>query len=644
MVTLSGEANIIHTIHDKPPLNVDAVIKAITTIQQETDKQSIYQEKGEVRINTESPVLLVVMSDLHIGNQATNHLELMKDLKRIQCTTNAFLSLNGDIADNLHVFRKGGAEEVLSAEMQGLLILELLSELDKAGKIVSIATGNHDFFVDNFYRSFGKVNAPMYYNWGDTDITVGKTQYRLAQFHEFTMGNSTMSHLLRELKVLEIRYPDADIVAGAHCFDDKTEILTPDGWKKYTEIEKGDMVMTYNKKKDQLEWNDINEKFVYKDFKELIHIDSNIASLAVTDKHGLVVGKVTNNKGKERIHWHYEDAKKVMDDKARRYFKMGSNYNQTLIELPTCWIRLMAWILAEGNILLRGEKIHTIRLAQSDLPKKGGTLELEKILGECGISYKKTKKYEANTTKHGTHRNYDAYTYSLHDSSGVYKKLESYMGKRKEMKSSLLGMNEEQSKAFIDSFIFTDGCKNSSAKYSYQISAKRMPHIDMLQAIACKCGYRSTISTNNKTGMNYITLNSRGMGIVYKYSWSKKPYKGNVWCVSVDNGTLMVRRNGKTVITQNTHRKAVEEVNINGKRRVLIETGSYKPKDAFQVGHGNARYGQFDYCGASILLFPDTKRMIPFYDLETGIEAVTGKLFLKQALIGVTSNLLKNGR
>lgn len=306
MLTLNNEATVIHQVQDRKPLDVDAVIKAITTIQAQADGQSIYKERGEVKINTESPVLLVTMSDLHVGNQATDHARILKDLKTIRDTPNTFVTFNGDLADNLFVFRKGGAEEGMTAEMQGLLVMEFMSELDRAGKIVSIATGNHDGFVDNFYRTFsGGVKAPLYYNWGDTRIQVGNQTYNLYQFHEITMGNSTMSHLLREVKALEMRSPDADIVLGGH-----------------------------------------------------------------------------------------------------------------------------------------------------------------------------------------------------------------------------------------------------------------------------------------------------------------------------------------------THRKAIEEVNVAGKRRILIEAGTYKINDAFQVGHGNARFGQFDYCGASVLLFPDTKRMIPFYDLETGVEAVTGRLFLKQALMKGVGNFL----
>lgn len=229
MVAQTSEASLIHTPHDRPPLDVDAVIKAITTIQEETNKQSIYTEKGEVKIKSPSPILLVVLGDLHIGNQATDHKKTLEIMKTIRDTPNTFAVFNGDLVDNLFVFRKGGAEEAMTAEMQGMIAMQFMSELDEMGKVISVATGNHDGFVDNFYRTFSRLKAPLYYNWGDTDISLGGLMYRLAQFHEFTMGNSTMSHTLRELKYLEMRSPNADIVIGNHTHRKVIEMVLING-------------------------------------------------------------------------------------------------------------------------------------------------------------------------------------------------------------------------------------------------------------------------------------------------------------------------------------------------------------------------------------------------------------------------------
>jgi len=73
-----------------------------------------------------------------------------------------------------------------------------------------------------------------------------------------------------------------------HCFDEETEILTQRGWLKYPDLSRNDNVLTLNKTSRLLEWNKINEIFVYDHFKELYKIDGINFDLLVTGGHGLV--------------------------------------------------------------------------------------------------------------------------------------------------------------------------------------------------------------------------------------------------------------------------------------------------------------------------------------------------------------------
>ena len=162
MVAQTSEASLIHTPHDRPPLDVDAVIKAITTIQEETNKQSIYTEKGEVKIKSPSPILLVVLGDLHIGNQATDHKKTLEIMKTIRDTPNTFAVFNGDLVDNLFVFRKGGAEEAMTAEMQGMIAMQF-KYLEMRSPNADIVIGNHTHrkviemvLINGVYRVLGE--------------------------------------------------------------------------------------------------------------------------------------------------------------------------------------------------------------------------------------------------------------------------------------------------------------------------------------------------------------------------------------------------------------------------------------------------------------------------------------------------------
>lgn len=350
-----------------------------------------------------------------------------------------------------------------------------------------------------------------------------------------------------------------------HCFDDKTEILTSKGWKKHTELSKGTEVLTLNRDIGELEWNKVQEVFKYNKYKELLEVSGFGLNLALTPDHGMVVRKP----GKRNKDWVEKKAYEVAT--SRYEIPLSGFHRDVSIPLDTSWVSLLAWIVTEGNISLKENgSIDGIRIAQSDTPK-GTILRLEKTLLDCGIDYSKIKRYDANTTKHGQHRNYDAYRYGLKNAQLIFDKVSSYITEKKELKNSLLQMSADQCEVFLKTYIDADGCKNSSALYSYQLASNKPHDIDILQALAAKSGYRSTVSTNN--GMVYLTINSRGFVRVNKENWKTIPYNGVTWCVSVPNHTLVVRRNGKTAITMNTHRMALVTRTQLGSTKFWVETG-----------------------------------------------------------------------
>ena len=90
----------------------------------------------------------------------------------------------------------------------------------------------------------------------------------------------------------------------------------------------------------------------------------------------------------------------------------------------------------------------------------------------------------------------------------------------------------------------------------YTISELTKRAADTLQSIMADSGFACEISPSLKGGDDRytITVTLNPYTVVGKENVTKEPYKGLVSCVSVDNGTLIVRSKGKTVITQNTHR------------------------------------------------------------------------------------------
>ena len=75
------------------------------------------------------------------------------------------------------------------------------------------------------------------------------------------------------------------------CFDEQTEILTKQGWKKYTELADDEVVATLNPGTSELEYHPIVRKIQYRYEGRMYHLESTQVSLMVTPDHQLWVGK-----------------------------------------------------------------------------------------------------------------------------------------------------------------------------------------------------------------------------------------------------------------------------------------------------------------------------------------------------------------
>jgi hypothetical protein len=77
------------------------------------------------------------------------------------------------------------------------------------------------------------------------------------------------------------------------CYDEQTEILTKQGWKKYTELANDEVVATLNPDTNELEYHTIERKIQYHYNGKMYHLESTQVSLMVTPNHKLWVGKST---------------------------------------------------------------------------------------------------------------------------------------------------------------------------------------------------------------------------------------------------------------------------------------------------------------------------------------------------------------
>ncbi len=216
-------------------------------------------------------------------------------------------------------------------------------------------------------------------------------------------------------------------------------------------------------------------------------------------------------------------------------------------------IKLLAWIITEGNISKNNGYDGHVRISQSEKPKVGPSRIIE-ICHRLGIKTSCNKRYSKGKIEHGQHRNFDAYRINLLR-TGSEQQIDRVLAfiPGKTLQWWMCGLSKRQFDILFEELILGDGCKNSSAKYSYQYAAKNILDCDVLQALCSINGYRSCF--NRRSDCNTVTVNTRGIShFASAPTTSRVGYDGTVWCCSVENQTLVVRRNGKVAVCGNTHR------------------------------------------------------------------------------------------
>lgn len=492
---------------------------------------------------------IIVASDVHFPYQDDKAIEAF--IRYVEEKQPKVVILNGDVLDfyKLSRFSKDPAGKNPAEEIE--MCREFLKSVRKVvpNSDIYYVIGNHETrlekyvldnapqiacLVDNVFEII-KVDREDMCVKGCASLTVNDT---FVFKHGTRLGNKSGLSAIKEL--------EAHYLSGAtgHCFSEDVEVITPNGWVKIIDVNKGDLVGTYNKKTKMFEYNKVNDKFVYENYKELYHIKSNCIDVMTTDKHGFI-GFSESGKYKEFTAEELANINRVQ-------LPLACSDNATSLDISDDMLRLLVNISADGSIDDNSFRFH--------LKKERKIKHLQELLDRLGIEYT-INKTNCGTTKI---RILTKYSKPIID--------EYFRDNKKILPNCLKYADKNQAKIILDEYSITDGHKNTNAKNSYQIYTSKKKEVDFLQQIFVANGIRSSYI---KKGTGYvITANTKSLTTISgKLNVTKVPYSGKVSCVSVINGTLVVRSKGKTLVTQNTHRLARFSTRKSGRRFIWLETG-----------------------------------------------------------------------
>ena len=360
---------------------------------------------------------------------------------------------------------------------------------------------------------------------------LGCTQNEYAGAQAFSSVDTYLAPFVKvdNLTYKEVKQCIQSLVFGLNtpsrwgCVTTDTEVLTVNGFKEYNELKEGDLVYTY--KDGSLEINPVNH-IVVKPFSGKLHsYQSRNYAQTVTPEHRVLVCKHNSN---ECIIKHSEEIFTVKTPFALPVTFASSELTDN--GLSDEEVMLAAMVYTDGSFDFRGDTIHKVSIYKS--PNRYGSKELVDILTKLNLDY---------TASRG-HGNFgEVNKYVLYGDSARF--ICDLCGNKKEISSKFMNMSKRQAELFLKTWASFDGDEEKMlCQYDNDTIRDNLQQIAIL---AGKCSYWHTAKLYSGKTTNYVKI--RKVDSIYPTDRVEVDYSGDVWCPSVENGTVVFRDNSGCV-------------------------------------------------------------------------------------------------
>lgn len=370
--------------------------------------------------------------------------------------------------------------------------------------------------------------------------------------------------------------------SGGSCFDDQTEILTDQGWRFFKDLDKTELVASLNRATREVEYQKPTEYFEIPFDGALIHVDNQYVNYASTPNHWHYIAR-TKNPSKKGTKYELLQAEKLTNS----YYALDRRFNwvpgqseqlefrlpgvaknelldgsrKTRVEVSDQSIPMNEWLEFFGYWLSEGYTAHGANLVHVGVTQTKSSHMLsrcEELLTKWGLSPVYTRR---NTEIRVCQQPLWAY---LHQFGKSYEKY---------IPRELLELSPEQLEILYRAFLAGDGGVEQNGRIRLYTSSARLAND--LSELVTKLGYCATITNRGIRGGGKISdgrvvtpkHNAYVINVVRNNPKSSKtnrpsvkpedhtnlPYNGNVYCVTVPNHIIYVRRQGKPMWAGNTH-------------------------------------------------------------------------------------------
>ena len=405
------------------------------------------------------------------------------------------------------------------------------------------------------------------------------------------------------------------------CFDDKTEILTDEGWKLFSDLHGRERVFSLDG--DKAVWGSIMHIHKAPFDGELNVCESRHINFAVTDNHRMLVR--TGPKTEEYCFRPFRELPDYFVVRGWNRWSGESPCRREFVhrrEMPNGgfsewrstydmgdWAEFLGWFVAEGNVYIAPSRKNHRRVILTQYPGEKCS-RLERLMTRMGIIWR--------ACSNGTQIEFTNAAVGdwlrEHCGIGAHNKCIPY-----EIKNG----SESVINRFLDGFLAGDGTMRlDGTGRCYVTSSKRLA--DDVQEILAKVGRAGSIKRKNMRG-SQGEIHGRAITrrhdtyVIYERAapsdkWvsprniKRVPYCGFVWCVATPLESIYVRRqgvpmwSGNTVLFPRQGLVAFTPVVMRNARtneiaaRIAVAADKWKPDAIFIDDTGGFGAGVIDSC------------------------------------------------
>lgn len=337
-----------------------------------------------------------------------------------------------------------------------------------------------------------------------------------------------------------------------YCLDMATEILTENGWA--STCQPGTKVASFHVASGTIQWQPALAVVVRSlaPDEHFISIQSQSADIRVSDQHRMLY----DNKRKHG--WKITTAKKLAALRDTNYIPVAGTNSRADAPLSDADLRFIGWVMTDGSI---HKTTRVIEITQGE--HQPWLEQIQQCLEECGFKHTRTafwRKTQFRQTSRCV-----KWTISYGKPRGRDKHLTGW-GRlapwlTKNFSPLLQTLSTRQFKVMLTAIHLGDGNKQYSPTWqqgSYHICKGNKVFLENLQIAALHNGFRANLSrVSRQSNLWFLHLKDQAWSRIGGHSgdrpaWVVEPHTTEqCWCVTVANGTLITRRNGKVAIVGN---------------------------------------------------------------------------------------------